>query len=104
MINSECILSLNKDSYENERMYEYNTETITPQRALDELAYVIYTSGSTGKPKGVMITHREACNTIIDINTRFDITEEDNILSGILYLQSWTYLLKICRRDSVHRH
>lgn len=80
MINSECILSLNKDSYENERMYEYNTETITPQRALDELAYVIYTSGSTGKPKGVMITHREACNTIIDINTRFDITEKDNII------------------------
>ena len=80
MTNSECILSLNKDSYENEQMYKYKTETNTVQRGLDELAYVIYTSGSTGKPKGVMITHREACNTIIDINTRFDVTEKDNII------------------------
>lgn len=80
MTNSECVLSLTKDSYENEQMYEYKTETTTPQRGLDELAYVIYTSGSTGKPKGVMITHREACNTIIDINTRFDVTQKDNII------------------------
>ena len=39
----------------------------------DQLAYVIYTSGSTGEPKGVMITHRGACNTILDINHRFQI-------------------------------
>ena len=42
-----------------------------------DLAYVIFTSGSTGEPKGVMIDHRGAVNTILDINSRFGITERD---------------------------
>ncbi|TSC25948.1 non-ribosomal peptide synthetase/type I polyketide synthase [Corallococcus sp. Z5C101001] len=42
----------------------------------DDLAYVIYTSGSTGHPKGVMIEHRAALNTLLDVNTRFDITAD----------------------------
>ncbi|MEV0005296.1 amino acid adenylation domain-containing protein [Micromonospora sp. NPDC050980] len=46
----------------------------------DDLAYVIHTSGSTGTPKGVMITHRAALNTVVDINTRFDVTPDDRIL------------------------
>ncbi len=45
-----------------------------------ELAYVIYTSGSTGRPKGVMITHRMACNTILDVNERFQIGAGDAVL------------------------
>lgn len=42
-----------------------------------DLAYVIYTSGTTGMPKGVMISHRNAVNTILDINSRCQITERD---------------------------
>ena len=42
-----------------------------------DLAYVIYTSGTTGMPKGVMITHHNAVNTILDINVRYQITEQD---------------------------
>jgi amino acid adenylation domain-containing protein len=44
------------------------------------LAYVIYTSGSTGKPKGVAIAHYSVVNTIIDINQRFKINQEDRVL------------------------
>jgi amino acid adenylation domain-containing protein len=47
---------------------------------LDDTAYVIYTSGSTGKPKGVVITHGAAANTILDINSRFNINETDKII------------------------
>nr|VFJ72082.1 MAG: amino acid adenylation domain-containing protein [Candidatus Kentron sp. FW] len=46
----------------------------------EDLAYVIYTSGSTGWPKGVMIDHRGAVNTILDVNRRFSVTEEDRVL------------------------
>lgn len=46
----------------------------------DDLAYVIFTSGSTGTPKGVMIDHRGAVNTILDVNERFAIGEDDSVL------------------------
>ncbi len=45
-----------------------------------DLAYVIFTSGSTGKPKGVAITHKEAVNTIIDINRKFEVTERERVM------------------------
>ena len=47
----------------------------------DNLAYIIFTSGSTGTPKGVMISHRGAVNTILDVNTRFDIGEGDRTIA-----------------------
>lgn len=47
----------------------------------DDLAYVIYTSGSTGMPKGVMITHAGAVNTILDVNRRYKISEDDHALA-----------------------
>jgi amino acid adenylation domain-containing protein len=55
---------------------KFSIET-TPQ----DLAYVIYTSGSTGTPKGVMINHQGVVNTILDINQRFNITDQDRVLA-----------------------
>ncbi len=51
------------------------------QQSSTDLAYVIYTSGSTGKPKGVMISHQAVLNTILDINSRLDISSDDRILA-----------------------
>lgn len=45
------------------------------------LAYIIFTSGSTGKPKGVMISHKNAINTVLDINKKFGINSSDKLLA-----------------------
>jgi amino acid adenylation domain-containing protein len=45
------------------------------------LAYVIYTSGSTGMPKGVMIEHRQAVNTLLDVNRRFAVGPCDRVFA-----------------------
>ncbi|WP_273320833.1 non-ribosomal peptide synthetase [Vallitalea guaymasensis] len=45
------------------------------------LAYIIFTSGSTGEPKGIEITHFNALNTITDIINRYQIEENDKVLS-----------------------
>lgn len=58
--------------FDHEKIYDSNHE---------DFAYVIYTSGSTGKPKGVVIDHRGAVNTILDINRKFEINEDDNIFA-----------------------
>ncbi len=59
--------------------------------ASDSLAYIMFTSGSTGTPKGVMISHRGAVNTIIDCNTRFQVTGADRILA----ISSYTFDLSV---------
>jgi amino acid adenylation domain-containing protein len=67
-----------------ERVRVDETETGTldePVARPDDLAYVIYTSGSTGNPKGVMIEHRQAANTIRDINRRFGVGPGDRVLA-----------------------
>lgn len=56
------------------------TEDYEVNIAPDDVAYIIYTSGSTGVPKGVVITHDAACNTILDINKRFNMGQTDKIL------------------------
>jgi len=74
--NSGCKLCL-EDSPE----YEVTNFTYTqPLINSSQTAYVIYTSGSTGTPKGVVITHDAACNTIKDINEKFNVTADDKIL------------------------
>ncbi len=61
-----------------------NTESdvsIIMRKDSSALAYTIYTSGSTGIPKGVMISHKGAVNTILDINSRYDVCSEDSVLA-----------------------
>nr|WP_092071402.1 non-ribosomal peptide synthetase [Dendrosporobacter quercicolus]NSL49370.1 non-ribosomal peptide synthetase [Dendrosporobacter quercicolus DSM 1736]SDM25888.1 yersiniabactin nonribosomal peptide synthetase [Dendrosporobacter quercicolus] len=48
---------------------------------VDDPAYIIFTSGSTGEPKGVQISHAGAFNTIVDINRRYRVGEQDRILA-----------------------
>lgn len=72
MVDSSIISS---KSIENCREFEYQENNDG-----DSLAYTIFTSGSTGTPKGVAITHKGLCNTVMDINKRFDITEKDKLL------------------------
>ncbi|MBM7086663.1 amino acid adenylation domain-containing protein [Micromonospora sp. MMS20-R2-29] len=59
--------------------------------APDDLAYIVYTSGSTGLPKGVMITHRGAVNTVLDMNSRFDLVPGDRVLA----VSSFTFDLAV---------
>ncbi|CAF1486244.1 unnamed protein product, partial [Adineta steineri] len=51
------------------------------QQSSTDLAYVIYTSGSTGKPKGVMISHQAVVNTILDMNSRLEISSNDRVFA-----------------------
>jgi amino acid adenylation domain-containing protein len=64
---------------------------IFQQTRPSDLAYVIFTSGSTGTPKGVMISHQNVVNTILDINKRFAINQEDRIFA----LSSLTFDLSV---------
>ena len=59
----------------------YGTCSLSVQVKPDDTAYVIFTSGSTGKPKGVIISHRGAMNTIVDMNTRFQVTAKDRVMA-----------------------
>ena len=61
--------------------YEEKKVTIRNLNQAEKLAYVIFTSGTTDEPKGVMIEHKAALNTILDINKRFNVNENDVILS-----------------------
>ena len=54
---------------------------LPPLQTPDDLAYIIFTSGSTGLPKGVMINHKGALNTIVDINSRYQVGPEDRLLA-----------------------
>lgn len=45
-----------------------------------DTAYVIMTSGTTGVPKGVEIAHNSAVNTILELNERYHVSDEDNII------------------------
>ncbi|CAF4314626.1 unnamed protein product, partial [Adineta steineri] len=59
----------------------YPTPFPIKQQSSTDLAYVIYTSGSTGKPKGVMISHQAVVNTVLDMNSRLDISTNDRIFA-----------------------
>lgn len=78
---SKCTFELYTDMYED--IYKTiggNALEYSKEWSSDALAYVIYTSGSTGQPKGVAVTHKEAVNTILDIDSKFHINENDKII------------------------
>lgn len=58
-------------------------------RKPEHLAYVEYTSGSTGAPKGVMIENQSVINTVLDLDRRFPLKEND------VYLLKTTYTFDI---------
>ena len=68
----EDLIAIDPDELTNEAD---NYEVVMPTP--EDVAYIIFTSGSTGTPKGVIITHQSAMNTILDINSRFEIKEKD---------------------------
>jgi yersiniabactin nonribosomal peptide synthetase len=58
-----------------------NNKPLYSIQNIDDLAYVIFTSGSTGNPKGVMLSHQSVINTILDINEKFQINQNDCVLA-----------------------
>lgn len=66
-----------------ERLLSYSEDVLLPEVSVlpEDLAYIIYTSGTTGDPKGVAIEHRGAVNTILDINDRIQIKEDDRAIA-----------------------
>ncbi|AXR20358.1 amino acid adenylation domain-containing protein, partial [Bacillus sp. CR71] len=78
--NSQCDLLLTPDVYSKEDLHSCSIEDVENESSPDDIAYIIYTSGSTGKPKGVIITHESAVNTILDINQKFQVNEDDRFI------------------------
>ncbi|MFI8824996.1 amino acid adenylation domain-containing protein [Streptomyces sp. NPDC053431] len=66
---------------EDEATRACSAERPKARQSHDDLAYVIFTSGSTGEPKGVMISHRNAANTVQDINRRFSVGADDRTMA-----------------------
>jgi len=78
--NSNCKMVLNHQDYVEKNIAKYPIELTKTINSVEDVAYVIYTSGSTGRPKGVVITHGAVTNTIIDLNQRFNVNENDKII------------------------
>ena len=90
--NSSCKMIIKPDLYNKQRLKSYSNQDVMIESTIDDLAYVIYTSGSTGRPKGVMITHKAAVNTILDINSKFNVGIEDRIIG----VSSMSFDLSVC--------
>lgn len=71
---------LQPELYNEKQLQNYKTSSLQYSDNLSDIAYAIFTSGSTGKPKGVVISHDSVSNTIIDINQKYNVTEQDKII------------------------
>ncbi len=78
--NSNCKIMLRSDYYHKNQIHTKPDGPAVSSINNEDPAYAIYTSGSTGQPKGVVVTHKSVTNTIIDINQKFAVTEQDRIL------------------------
>ena len=47
----------------------------------DKMGIMLFTSGTTAMSKAVMLSHKNLVTNVMDINQRFDLTEEDRFLS-----------------------
>ncbi|WP_440110455.1 amino acid adenylation domain-containing protein [Paenibacillus sp. QZ-Y1] len=68
-----------------EQAYTGNSSNLDIQLDPHSLAYIMYTSGSTGKPKGVMIENHSVVNTLLDLDRRFPLRENDVYLLKTAY-------------------
>jgi amino acid adenylation domain-containing protein len=80
MENAKCKCIIDNYLSEKVDLSIYSKEMVELDNHFDATAYIIYTSGSTGRPKGVAISHKAVVNTILDINRKFDVIEEDKII------------------------
>ncbi len=47
----------------------------------DDIAYIIFTSGTTGTPKGVCMAHGAVLNTLVAMQTEFDLGSGDRVFA-----------------------
>lgn len=79
--NSNAKYLIECDIYSKVGIDKYPAQEIASVNKSEDTAYVIYTSGSTGRPKGVAVSHKSVVNTIVDINNKYNVNKEDNIIA-----------------------
>lgn len=77
---SKCKLLITEDIINNILAKDCRCFTDEQTVSCDDIAYVMFTSGSTGEPKGVAISHKSVCNTVIDINQKFNVCSDDKFI------------------------
>lgn len=61
----------------------------------DAAAYVLFTSGSTGRPKGVAVSHRAICNSMLWMQSAFQLGPSDVLVQTTPYsfdVSTWELL------------
>lgn len=78
---SSSVALLDDELYSREGIESYSEDPLLRgKNDAKDLMYVIYTSGTTGNPKGVAVTNEALMNTVNDINERFHVSEDDQII------------------------
>ena len=80
MQDGNCKFLLKKSYLESKKIQNYSDKPLPTINTPKDEAYIIYTSGSTGKPKGVIMQHGATANTIIDVNERLSLNENDALI------------------------
>jgi amino acid adenylation domain-containing protein len=81
LVEVDKVLANNVSSLSAAELNEKVANLLAPRTFTDQaLAYLIYTSGSTGLPKGVRCHHGGAMNTILDLNSEFNVGPSDRVL------------------------